>query len=672
MPPVRGEIQIGDAMFPVFSMNTLVIGSGAAGLNAMLQLRRQGQRDVAIVTRRWGAGASFEAGSDKQTYYKLSVAHDIDDSPARMAEVLFSGGCMHGDIALCEAQHSAEAFFHLASLGVPFPHDAYGAYVGYRTDNDPAARATSAGPLTSRHMCECLAAAIEEDDVPIFDNHHVVALLVRDEVEGSRVCGAVAIDTRDTDNDRLGFVVFNAMNVILATGGPGGMYRASVYPRSQMGATGLGLAVGAEAQNLTESQFGLASVGFRWNLSGSYQQSIPRYVSTDAGGNDEREFLNEYFPTMEALAAAVFRKGYEWPFDGGKVADCGSSLIDLLVYREISQRSRRVFLDYTREADGGGVLPAFSLKMLTEEAHRYLSNSGALLETPIRRLRAMNEPAYRLFREHGVDLARDQLEIAVCAQHSNGGLVGNIWWESNIHHLFPIGEVNGSHGVHRPGGAALNAGQVGGIRAAMFISRRYGEAPPDVQSFAASVAPQVGKQWERAREMLTAGDDDAHLSSTSVMREIQERMSACAGILRDQTQVEDATRAAWKLMERAGRELRIPSAAKLPDAFQALDLCLTHVAYLEALREYLARGGASRGSFLVIHPDGVRLHGKLPDSWRFMPPKASIGDDARILRLRLGEGRAIRARWIDPRPIPRVEAWFETVWDDYRHDRVVR
>ncbi|MGM0680565.1 MAG: preprotein translocase subunit YajC, partial [Pseudomonadota bacterium] len=33
---------------------------------------------------------------------------------------------------------------------------------------------------------------------------------------------------------------------------------------------------------------------------------------------------------------------------------------------------------------------------------------------------------------------------------TNGGLAGNIWWESeNIRHLFPVGEVNGSHGVYR-------------------------------------------------------------------------------------------------------------------------------------------------------------------------------------------------------------------------------
>ena len=89
----------------------------------------------------------------------------------------------------------------------------------------------------------------------------------------------------------------------------------------------------------------------------------------------------------------------------------------------------------------------------------------------------MNSPAIQLYRDHGIDLASESLEIGICAQHNNGGLKGNIWWESDLKHPFPVGEVNGSHGVTRPGGSALNSGQVGSYRAALFISRKY-QSPP--------------------------------------------------------------------------------------------------------------------------------------------------------------------------------------------------
>ena len=101
-------------------------------------------------------GTSRNTGSDKQTYYKLSLCGDEPDSISKMAEDLFAGGGVNGDTALAEAACSVRSFIKLANLGVPFPTNAYGEYVGYKTDHDPRQRATSAGPLTSRYMTECL------------------------------------------------------------------------------------------------------------------------------------------------------------------------------------------------------------------------------------------------------------------------------------------------------------------------------------------------------------------------------------------------------------------------------------------------------------------------------------------------------------------------------------
>jgi succinate dehydrogenase/fumarate reductase flavoprotein subunit len=139
----------------------------------------------------------------------------------------------------------------------------------------------------------------------------------------------------------------------------------------------------------------------------------------------------------------VFLKGYQWPFDARKVIG-GSSLIDLLVYIETMIKGRRVFLDFRRNPEG------YSLEELPEEARTYLTRSGASQAAPIERLLWMNPGAVELYKEHGIDLSAEPLEIAVCAQHNNGGLAGNIWWEStNIKHLFPVVGNNGTR-VTRP------------------------------------------------------------------------------------------------------------------------------------------------------------------------------------------------------------------------------
>lgn len=87
----------------VYEHKAIVIGSGCAGYNCADRLYEYGVTDVAIVTEGRMMGTSRNTGSDKQTYYKMSLAGDDGDSVRLMAETLFAGGAVDGEIALCEA-----------------------------------------------------------------------------------------------------------------------------------------------------------------------------------------------------------------------------------------------------------------------------------------------------------------------------------------------------------------------------------------------------------------------------------------------------------------------------------------------------------------------------------------------------------------------------------------
>ncbi len=154
-----------------------------------------------------------------------------------MARDLAAGGSMHGDIALAEAQGSLEAFFHLVGLGVPFPHDRYGAFVGYKTDHDPRQRATSAGPLTSKLMFERLAAEVRRRRIRVFDRHEVVALLTAGEGRARRVVGAIALDRARLDRPGRGFVLFNARTSSSRRAGPAGCTSTRSTPPTRSGRT---------------------------------------------------------------------------------------------------------------------------------------------------------------------------------------------------------------------------------------------------------------------------------------------------------------------------------------------------------------------------------------------------------------------------------------------------
>ena len=153
-----------------------------------------------------------------------------------------------------------------------------------------------------------------------------------------------------------------------------------------------------------------------------------------------------------------------------KVSDYGSSLIDLFVFDETVTKGRRAFLDFSRNPSYGWT--TFSVASAPDLVRDFLTASDAVDDTPVGRLRKLNRPAHDLFLGQRHRPSRDRVPIAVCHQHVNGGLAGSIWWETTLRNLFAVGECNGSHGIYRPGGAALNAGQVGSLRAAQMIAHR--------------------------------------------------------------------------------------------------------------------------------------------------------------------------------------------------------
>lgn len=634
----------------VIRIQAAVVGSGAAGLNAALRLHQYGVENIAILTEAMTGGTSRNAGSDKQTYYKMSLCGDAADSPAAMAQDLFAGQCVDGDNAYAEAALSVPCFLHLAELGVEFPTNRMGEYVGYRTDHDTRSRATSAGPLTSKMMSDCLEKAVMDARIPIYDKVMVVEILK----EGERAVGLIALDLSDQSGHPR-FLTFQCGNIIWATGGPAVIYADTVFPLGHYGSSGVPFSAGVKGSNLTEWQYGMASLKPRWNVSGTYMQVIPRIISIDKDGA-EREFVLEHYDRMEDALSMIFQKGYEWPFDSRK-AHAGSSVLDLLVYRERVLLGRRVFLDYRRNP---GDLESLPYEALKEEAFIYLRDTGACFGTPIERLLHMNRPAYEFYLSKGVDLRTEPLEIALCAQHNNGGLSVDCWWQTNISHFFAAGEVAGSHGVFRPGGSALNAGQVGSMRAAQYIAFHPTDAPLDKARFD-SIAETAMQRHISLCNTIRSDSDTA----AALLLEAQKQMSSAAGAVRS---VEAITILEYKLqtlMNHFPENIRVISNFQL--AYRLKDALTAQIMYLAAMEDYYAHCHCSRGSALYTDADGTPLE-KLDDLFRFLPDTGSYGNQVQEVQWR--DGKPI-VSWRHVRPLPQEQDAFETVWRNYREHRNV-
>ena len=637
----------------------IIIGSGAAGFQAALRLYQNGERDLAIITENIKSGTSRNTGSDKQTYYKLTLSGNDADSVRNMAEDLFAGQCVDGDQALCEAALSARCFFALTELGVPFPCTEHGEFMGYKTDHDRGRRATSAGPYTSKLMTEALERSVKEKQILILDQMQAIQILTYMNHLNGILCLEKNIHSEPA------YKIIWCKNVILATGGPAGMYHDSVYPVSQTGSTGMAFEAGASGKNLTEWQFGMASLNPRWNVSGTYMQVLPSFISTGQDGNDEKEFLLDYFNELPDLLSMVFLKGYQWPFDVNKIFG-GSSVIDLLVYQETVLKKRRVFLDY--RVNPGNLekdrdLPYASM---IPEAKEYLSQAGACFGTPIERLKHMNEPAILFYQDHHVDLFKERLEIAVCAQHNNGGLSTNHLWETNLSGLYAIGEVCASHGVTRPGGTALNAGQVGAVRAAegIFLKKRthMKEASPSTES---GIKERLRIQALDRIRLSEHAEGNCPLSELWI--NASKRMSAAAGMIRNQVQMETALKETEDDICQFMQKAKSPSVSQLSLFYKLYDMLLSQKMYLFAMLDYAKAGGGSRGSALYTDSTGelpgfpgCQTFGEL---YRCRLDQKMHGQEVQEVTLKEGTPSASRR---PVRPLPDVDYFFENQWRIYR------
>jgi len=314
----------------------------------------------------------------------------------------------------------------------------------------------------------------------------------------------------------------------------------------------------------------------------------------------------------------------------------------------------------------------FDIHELEAEALTYLTKAGALEGTPIERLAGMNRPAIDIYTENGIDLYAEPLEIAVCAQHNNGGFAVNKWWESNIARTFVIGEMAGTHGVKRPGGSALNAGQTGGLRAAEYIANVYG---PDIADYADN-AEEIAGQLNQLIGELDSLANPAGSSPEEAIENIQGVMTTSGGHIR---QLDDARKALGEMVEfykgigQTGFSLAGPN--EMLAAVRARHLALTAIASLKAIVELLAQGSGSRGSHLVLAADGVEIHCDVINKatgkpLRFKPENEALRNTIMQVMYDEESPDLFTCTNIEVRPAPTDRKAFEPAWQDFREGKI--
>jgi len=250
------------------------------------------------------------------------------------------------------------------------------------------------------------------------------------------------------------------------------------------------------------------------------------------------------------------------------------------------------------------------------------------------------------------------LEISLCAQHNNGGLDIDLHWQTRVEGLFAAGEVAGSHGVYRPGGSALNAGQVGSTRAALYVAKRRADLTVDSKTFSLLA--------EEAVQEMDAIADTVFGSESNIKEyrmKVSSLMSTYAGAIRNKEKIADSLSEVQTIAKDFSKLIRINQPYQLRWVYRLRDMLISIQCYMTAMIDYARVGGKSRGSALYTDPAGTKPYQQLPNEFIFTVDDGKLDEDIQTVRYSDG---SCSTEWRKRRPIPENNDFFEVTWKSYR------
>ncbi|NSX93347.1 L-aspartate oxidase [Agrobacterium tumefaciens] len=395
---------------------TVIVGSGIAGLMAALTLAPQ---PVLLLTR----GALGGETSSAWAQGGIAASLGPDDSVAlHLADTLAAGD------GLCDAEMAADivsaapaVINALERAGVRFDRDAEGKPVfGLEAAHNRRRILHAEGDGSGAAIVRALAAAVlRTPSITVLEGTEVRRLLTED----GAITGLVCIGPK-------GGFTLPATQVVLATGGLGGLYEATTNPSGNYG-QGIMLAARAGAV-LADMEF----VQFHPTALSSPRR--PLALVSEAVRGEGALLLNE---NGERFMAAV---------PGAELAS--RDIVARAIDREIL-RGGAVFLD-ARKALG----PGFSSRFPSIDL---------------------------LCREAGIDPARELVPVRPAVHYHMGGVATDGRGRSSVPGLWVAGETacTGLHGANRLASNSLLEAAALGMRAAQDIA---GRQPPTTRPAAAA------------------------------------------------------------------------------------------------------------------------------------------------------------------------------------------
>ena len=400
----------------------LIVGSGAAGLSAALDLAQTNQ--VAIISKSdFNANASFWAQGGV-----AAVLSDSDSFDSHIQDTLIAGAglCDEDAVRLCVEQ-APNAIQWLHGLGVPLTLDntQQSSFHLTREGGHSHRRIVHADDATGKAIHTTLFEQVERHpNITLLNHHMAIDLIVENLTTGRRVVGLYVFDTTTES-----IITYGCHSLILATGGASKVYTYTTNPAVASG-DGIAMAwrAGCRIQDMEFNQFHPTCL---------YHPKAQSFLLTEAirgeGGvlrlpNGER-FMHQFDDRAE------------------------------LAPRDIVARA----IDYEMKRLGADCL--------------YLDIS----HQPAEFIRNRFPTLYEQCLGFGFDMTTTPIPIVPAAHYTCGGVKTNLQGQTDIPNLYAIGEVacTGLHGANRMASNSLLECFVFAKRAAADILAQGWSSPAE-------------------------------------------------------------------------------------------------------------------------------------------------------------------------------------------------
>src|ERR671924_1519495 len=518
-----------------YSCDVLIIGSGSAGLRAAIEAHDAGA-NVLIISR-------SKRGDPHTTLARGGInaalgTMDPEDNWMIHASDTLREGEFIADYEKVEVlcKNAADAVMELVNCGARFHREKDGRLTQRFFGAHTYRRTVFYGDWTGQEIIRVLMEQVNQRKIKVIDNVYITKLLKSEDddggdgdVNGERLLSSTAATQEEEVKGALGvdienkeFVTFECKSLILAAGGYTRVYPVSSSRIFENYGEGVALAYEAGADLVDMEMVQFHPTGMVW------PEKAVGVLATEAIRGEGGILLNS--------KGERFMKNY----DPERMELGPRDVVARAIYNEIISG---------RGTEHGGV---------------WLDVTHLRKEVIQERLTTMYEQFQKL---DGIDISKEKMEVGPTAHYSMGGIVVDIKCRTKIKGLFAVGEVISQiHGANRLGGNSLLDtivfGKIAGEEAARLAKQGVGdtkktEAPSPLQS-------NIDNQKK--------GLDDDDYGGIFVIKEpinfrndIQELMKQNAGIIREETKLQNGLKRILELKNEFYSKDNIIEVSKIDD-----------------------------------------------------------------------------------------------------------